>query len=77
MKQNLIIGLILGRFGSLAFMNFLKLQLCAGPNVNMVGCTDRNNSQRKLYVMTLPSRRSVHVFVIWKVKGEELSITYV
>ena len=39
MNQNLIIGLILGRFGSLEFMNFLKLQLCADQNVNILGCT--------------------------------------
>ena len=56
-------------FGNLGwFMNvelfwveFLKLQLCAGPNVNIVCCTNRDSSPRDLYIMTLfatvPSNR--------------------
>ena len=31
----------------------MKLQLCAGQNVNIAHCTNRGNSIRGLYIMTL------------------------
>jgi hypothetical protein len=32
---------------------FFELQLCAGPNVRVVDCTNRNSSSLDLYTLTL------------------------
>ena len=43
----------MGRLGSFEFMNYLKCQLYAGPNVHVVHCTNRDSSPKNLYTITL------------------------
>jgi hypothetical protein len=43
---------LINSFNSQAF-NFLKVQIFAGPNVNIVYCSNRNSSPCDLYKMSL------------------------